>query len=180
MRRFLIQCNLVLLRIINLSYSLIPTFFLKKCLLKLCGFKIGKKSYIHHGVRFFSLKKLSVGNKTVINPHCYLDNRRGIEIGNNVVISHHTKIYTLGHDYNDPGYKTTGAQVTIEDYAVIFSNVLIMPGITIKKGAVVLAGSVVIKDVGEMEVVGGNPARVIKKREHLHTEKEPYGLWFAI
>lgn len=179
-RHFLIQCNLILLAVINMLHACIPTFCLKKLFLGLCGFKIGKKSYIHGGVKFFSLKKLRIGDNTVINPYCYLDNRRGIKIGDNVVISHHTKIYTLGHDYNDPGYKTTGSKVTIEDYAIVFSNSLIMPGVTIKRGAVVLAGSVVTKDVEEMEVVGGNPARHIKKRETLHTQKVPYDFWFAM
>jgi maltose O-acetyltransferase len=148
--------------------------------MQLCGFHIGKKSYIHRQVTFFSLKKLSIGDNSVVNPHCYLDNRRGIYIGNNVVISHQTKIYTLGHDYNDSRYIAVGEPVHIEDYVVIFSNALIMPGVTIKKGAVVLSGSVVCKDIEEMDVVGGNPAKVIKKREHLHTEKKPYGFWFAM
>jgi acetyltransferase-like isoleucine patch superfamily enzyme len=98
---------------------------------------------------------LHIGNNTVINPHCYLDNRRGIYIGNNVVISHHTKIYTLGHDYNHSEYIAIGAAVKIEDFVVVFSNVLIMPGVTIKKGAVILSGSVVVKDVEEMDVMGG-------------------------
>jgi acetyltransferase-like isoleucine patch superfamily enzyme len=158
----------------------LPTFFLKKKLLQLCGFYIGKQSYIHRGVRFFSIKKLHIGDNSVINPNCYLDNRRGIYIGNNVVISHQTKIYTLGHDYNHIEYITVGAQVKIEDYAIIFSNVIIMPGVTINRGAVVLSGSVIAKDVAEMEVVGGNPARTIKKRKNLHTDKKPYGFWFTI
>lgn len=41
---------------------------------------------------------------------------------------------------------------------------LIMPGVTIGEGAIVAAGSVVTKDVPAYCVVGGNPARVIKKR----------------
>lgn len=63
----------------------------------------------------------------MINLGCYLDNRRGITIGDNVGIAHNTKIYTLGHDLNDPQFKTKGAPVTIKDNAFVFSNVLIMP-----------------------------------------------------
>ena len=43
-------------------------------------------------------------------------------------------------------------------------NVIILPGIKIKNGSIVGAGSIVTKDVGEYTVVAGNPARVIKKR----------------
>jgi acetyltransferase-like isoleucine patch superfamily enzyme len=42
---------------------------------------------------------------------------------------------------------------------------MILPGVTIGEGAVVAAGSVVVKDVEPWTVVGGNPAKVIKKRE---------------
>jgi len=63
---------------------------------------------------------------------------------------------------------------------IIFSNVLIMPGVRIKKGAVILPGSVVTKDVEEMMITGGNPARPVKVREVLHSNKEPYNYWFSI
>ncbi len=46
----------------------------------------------------------------------------------------------------------------------IGANVIIMDGLTINTGAVIAAGSVVTKNVGAYEVVGGVPAKVIKKR----------------
>lgn len=95
-------------------------------------------------------------------------------------IAHNTKIYTLGHDLNDPQFKTKGKQVTICDNAFIFSNVMIMPGVTIGKGALVLAGSVVTKDVPPYMIVGGNPARVIRERNHEIGYKEIYPYWFAL
>ena len=47
----------------------------------------------------------------------------------------------------------------------IASGAMILPGVTIGEGAVVTAGSVVVKDVEPWTVVGGNPAKMIKKRE---------------
>lgn len=52
-------------------------------------------------------------------------------------------------------------------YVVIFPNAVILPGITIGDYAVIGAGSVVTHDVGEGEVVAGNPARVLRKRGNL-------------
>lgn len=121
-----------------------------------------------------------MGEDTVINFGCYLDNRRGITIGNNVGIAHNTKIYTLGHDLNDSQFKTKGAPVSIEDNVFIFSNSLIMPGITIGEGAIVLAGSVVTKDVEPWTIVGGNPARKIRDRGHGVDYKQIYRYWFAL
>jgi maltose O-acetyltransferase len=54
-----------------------------------------------------------------------------------------------------------------------------MPGVTIGKGAVVLPGSVITKNVESMAVVGGNPAKIIKRREVLHTRKEAFSYWFS-
>jgi maltose O-acetyltransferase len=115
-----------------------------------------------------------------INFGCYLDNRRGITIGNNVGIAHDTKIYTLGHNIDSPMFETKGAPVVIEDDVFIFSNALIMPGVTIHQGAIVLAGSVVTKDVPSWSVVGGNPAKVIRKRNQEISYSSKYNYWFAL
>ena len=69
------------------------------------------------------------------------------------------KIYTLCHDLNDSSFSTKGAPVNIEDNVFVFSNAMIMPGVTIGEGAIVLAGSVVTKDVEPWTIVGGNPAK---------------------
>lgn len=101
-------------------------------------------------------------------------------IGNNVGIAHNTKIYTLGHDLDDPQFKTKGKQVTICDKVFIFSNAMIMPGVTIGEGAIVLAGSVVTKDVEPWMIVGGNPAKIIRERNHDIDYKQIYPYWFAL
>lgn len=121
-----------------------------------------------------------MGRSSVINFGCYLDNRRGIYIGDNVGIAHNTKIYTLGHDLNDPEFKTKGKPVHINDNAFIFSNAMIMPGVTIGEGAIVLAGSVVTKDVEPWTIVGGNPAKKIRDRIHEVNYKQIYPYWFAL
>lgn len=177
--RFKLQIFFILLKLFNTLYFLFFPELFRKLLQKIAGYHIGKGTSIQ-AVRFFTFGKLIVGENTIINAGCYIDNRRGITIGNHVVIAHDTKIYTLGHDINDPTFITKGSPVVLEDYVVVFSNALIMPGVTIKKGAVVLPGSVVTKSVEEMTVVGGNPAVPIKKRELLHTEKKVINYWFSI
>ena len=180
MKAILLQCKFLLVEFLNVSYLLIPNP-LRNWYLRLFGIRIGGgKSSIHRGCNFFHVGKINVGQNTVINFGCYLDNRRGIYIGNNVGIAHNTKIYTLGHDLNDSQFKTKGAPVSIEDNVFIFSNALIMPGITIGEGAIVLAGSVVTKDVEPWTIVGGNPARKIRDRGHDVDYKQIYRYWFAL
>ena len=127
MKAILLQCKFLLVEFLNVSYLLIPNP-LRNWYLRLFGIRIGGgKSCIHRGCKFFHVGKMSVGQNTVINFGCYLDNRRGIYIGNNVGIAHNTKIYTLGHDLNDPKFSTKGASVHIGDDVFIFSNALVMP-----------------------------------------------------
>ena len=179
MHKFLLQCKFFIVAFLNFSNKWIPNP-LRKYYLRCYGIKIGKKSCIHRGCKFFHVGKISIGHHSTINFGCYLDNRRGIEIGNNVGIAHNTKIYTLGHNINSPKFETKGAPVVIEDDAFVFSNSLIMPGVTIHKGSVVLAGSVVTKDVPAWSVVGGNPARVIRERSKRVDYLQHYCYYFAL
>ena len=179
MRKILLQCKFLLVEWLNVTYQLVPNP-LRNDYLRLFGIRLGGGTSIHRRCKFFHVGKLSVGNNTVINFGCYLDNRRGITIGNNVGIAHNTKIYTLGHDLDDPQFKTKGAAVTIKDNFFIFSNALIMPGVTIGEGAIVLAGSVVTKDVEPWSIVGGNPAKKIRERNREIDYKQIYRYWFAL
>ena len=126
MKSILLQCKFLLVEWLNVTYQIVPNP-LRNFYLRLFGIRLGGGTSIHRRCKFFHVGKLSVGNNTVINFGCYLDNRRGITIGNNVGIAHNTKICTLGHDLNDPQFKTKGAAVTINDNVFIFSNALIMP-----------------------------------------------------
>ena len=178
-RNILLQCKFLLVEFLNVSYTLIPNP-LRKVYLRCFGIRVGTGSTIHRHCKFFHIGSFSIGRDGVINFGCYLDNRRGISIGNNVGIAHNTKIYTLGHDINSPNFETKGAPVVIEDNVFVFSNTIIMPGVTIHEGAIVLAGSVVTKDVAPYTVVGGNPAKFIKERIREIDYKSSYPYWFAL
>lgn len=175
----LLQIKFLLVAWLNVSYNFVPNP-LRRYYLRIYGIKISHSSYIHRCCKFFHIGKFIIGCNSTINFGCYLDNRRGIIIGNNVGIAHNTKIYTLGHDLNDPEFKTKGAAVTIGDNAFVFSNALIMPGVNIGEGAVVLAGSIVTKDVEPWSVVGGNPAIKIRDRCKNINYKQKYHYWFAL
>lgn len=179
MYNILLQCKFFLVEFLNLTINIIPNP-LRKYYLRLFGIKIGESSSIHRRCRFFHIGNLWVGNNTTINFGCYLDNRRGIHIGNNVGIAHDTKIYTLGHDFNDPKFRTKGSAVYIKDNSFIFSNAIIMPGVTIGEGAIILSGSVVTKDVEPWTIAGGNPAKKIKERNNIIDYKQIYNYWFAL
>jgi len=107
---------------------------------------------------------ISIGDHTVINAGCHLDGRGGLSIGDNVSLSPGTWILTDEHDVNDPRFPEILAPVTIEDYVFVGSKAMILPGVTLGRGAVIGAGAVVTRDVDPFQIVAGSPAREIGQR----------------
>jgi acetyltransferase-like isoleucine patch superfamily enzyme len=112
---------------------------------------------------------LKVGDNSNIGSYAYIGCSGYIEIGNNVMISPRVGIYSENHNFQhtDIPMKEQGVTrefVKIEDDCWIASNSIILAGVTVGKGSIVSAGSVVTKDVPPYSIVGGVPAKVIKQR----------------
>jgi maltose O-acetyltransferase len=141
--------------------------------------RIGSGSSILMGMECRDGKNISIGNNTAINKKVLLDGRGGkIVIGNNVDIGQETNIWTLQHDPHDDFHKAIGGDVLIEDFVWIASRVTILPGVKIGKGAVVATCAVVTRDVPEMAIVGGVPAKIIGKRRSELKYTLNYQPWF--
>lgn len=131
--------------------------------------KIGLGSRIWDGVHIDSPSRLAVGRCSSINRGSILNAGGGISIGDNVLIGPGVIIYSQNHVFSDPdvainqqGYDEK--PVVIEDDVWLGARTIILPGVTVRKGAVVAAGAVVTKDVGEYDVVAGVPAKRIGSR----------------
>lgn len=129
---------------------------------------VGKEICIENNIYFGKGKDISIGDKSGIGINARLQGP--LKIGNYVMMGPNVSIYTENHctaDINTPmmsqGF-TDKKQVTIEDDVWIGINVTILPGVTIGKGSVLAAGAVVTKDVPSYTIVGGNPAKIIKRR----------------
>ena len=128
------------------------------------GISIGRKTSIHWRSVFRDPNKIVIRSNTIIGNDAMLDARRGIEIGSNVNIGAEVHIYTLEHDPQDVGFGIKGGPVVIEDFAYVASRSTILPGVTVRRGAIVAAGAVVTRDVDAFTIVGGVPARKIGVR----------------
>jgi acetyltransferase-like isoleucine patch superfamily enzyme len=143
---------------------IIPSHKVRIGVMKLFGMKVGAGVGLYTGCEIRNAGGITIGKGTVIGNRCLLDGRRGIEIGEKVNISPEVFIWTLHHDYNDPGFIQIGAPVKIGKYAWICSRAIILPGVEIGEGAVVASGAVVTKNVPPYTVVGGIPAKKISDR----------------
>ena len=143
----------------------IPFHSIRKLLFSLAGVSIGPKSTIHIGARFYQPKNISIAKGTIIGDHVTLDGRAKLTIGNHVDIASEVMIFNSQHDIHSQDMKPEEKPVVIEDYVFIGPRSIILPGVTIKKGAVVAAGAVVTKDVPEKTIVAGVPAKEIGPRK---------------
>lgn len=97
--------------------------------------------------------------------------RAPLKIGNHVIIGSGTTILTSSHNIDSPDWVRKPYGLEIEDYVWLPTNVMVLPSCRrIGYGAVVGSGSVVVKNVEPMSVVGGNPAKEFKKRKCVHKD----------
>lgn len=143
----------------------VPSHHFRRFCYRISGMKIGKGSTIHMGAVFYKINNISLGRDTIIGENAVLDGRAKLEIGDHVDIASEVMIYNAQHDTNDPDFKAIEEPVKIDDYVFIGPRAIVLPGVTINKGAVIAAGAVITKDVEAFKVVGGVPAKEIGDRD---------------
>lgn len=114
-------------------------------------------------------RSLKIGNNVGINHYCFIGVRGNIIIGDNVIFGPRVNVFSENHNYENTTIPIKHQGVTKSDTVIgsdvwIGSNVSIMSGVHIGDGCIIAAGSVVTKNVEPFSIVGGVPARVIKKR----------------
>lgn len=109
-------------------------------------------------------KNLTVGKHVFFNSGCRFQDQGGIYIDDDVLIGHNVVLVTLNHCMvPEQRADMEPAPIHIGKHVWIGANAMVLPGVTIGDGAVIAAGAVVTMDVPENTVVGGVPAKVIKR-----------------
>jgi acetyltransferase-like isoleucine patch superfamily enzyme len=149
----------------------------------------GRHSKIHASVRMDTppYRRFSLGQYSVVESGACINNAVGdviigdhtriglhntvigpVTIGNHVNLAQGITVTALNHNVNDIT-KTIGEQgvttkqVVIKDDVWIGANAVILPGVTIGRHSVVAAGAVVTKDVPDYTIVGGVPAKTMRR-----------------
>lgn len=111
-------------------------------------------------------KNITIGKNVFINTSCHFQDQGGITIDDGALIGHNVVLATLNHGFSPQKRSSLyPAPIFIGKNVWIGANATVVAGVTIGDNAVVAAGAVVTKDVPENTVVGGVPARIIKKIE---------------
>lgn len=132
-------------------------------LLSSCG-EVGNDVHLRMPVIIYHPESLRFGSSVAIGENVVLRAGGGLTIGNRVLIAAGAAIVTVGHPIEPPRWnKVSAAPVVIGDDVWIGVNAVVLPGVAIGNGAVVAAGAVVTEDVPPFTVVGGVPARVLRK-----------------
>jgi acetyltransferase-like isoleucine patch superfamily enzyme len=141
------------------------------------GIRIGKNTIVMHGsvLHVYNFRNLphagiSIGQDCLIGEYNMVRGQGGVTIGNRVYTSPFTQILAVNHVYADPDRPfveqgITAEGITIEDDVWIGAGAIITDGVRVGRGAVVAAGAVVTQDVAPHTVVGGVPAKLIRKIE---------------
>lgn len=109
-------------------------------------------------------KNINIGKRVFINSGCRFQDQGGITIGDDALIGHNVVLATLNHAIDAENRKDMiPAPIVIGKNVWIGANATVLPGVTIGDNSIIAAGAVVTNDVPENTIVGGVPARAIKK-----------------
>jgi len=134
-------------------------------LLKLFNADISNKVFIYSSAKVYVPWLLVMEGKACLGPYSEIYNLGLVHLKHNVTISQYAYICNGTHDLSDTRSPLMVGDILIEEDVFIGAKALILPAIHIGTGAVIGAGAVVTKDIEPWTVVGGNPAKFIKKRE---------------
>lgn len=136
----------------------------KLFLLKSFGAKVHKTSVVYSSVKIYQPWNLEMHEHSCLAPEVDCYNVGKVVIGAHATVSQKTYLCAASHNINSKKHELIYEPIVIESQAWIGADAFIGMGVVINEGAVVGARAAVFKRVEAWTIVGGNPAKFIKKR----------------
>lgn len=162
-------------KLYRLSWRITSLFFFKPFslpffngwrvfLLKCFGAQLKDNCTVYASAYIPSPRNLKMGRHSTLGPEVKLHFGK-TNIGNKVTVSQRTYLCSATHETGSVNIPFIAGEIIIKDFAWIAAETFIMTNITIGEGAIVGARAAVFKDVADWTIVGGNPAKFLKKRK---------------
>ena len=144
----------------------VPRIFRKwrVLVLRLFGAKISWKCTVHASAKIWAPWNLEMGDYACLGQKVDCYNQGRITIMDNATVSQKCYLCASSHDYTSERHNLFLAPIIVEPRAWVAADAFLGPNVKVGEGAVVGARAAVFKDVPPWTVVGGNPAKAIKKR----------------
>ncbi|HEX8466144.1 MAG TPA: DapH/DapD/GlmU-related protein [Abditibacterium sp.] len=133
-------------------------------LLRCFGCQTGHKAYVAASAIIKMPWNLELGERACIGDRVEVYNLGKVRLLARSTVAQHTYLCAGSHDLSVPELPLVTGEITIGEDAFVGARSLVLYGVTVGTGAVVGAGAGVYRDVEPWMIVGGNPAKVIKKR----------------
>ena len=175
MKKMLIKLILKIITVINkimypkydVNNSVHPqiVIFISGFQQKILGFNRHVPWPVHRSSMVKECNRIDPGTRTPgLGRNCHIDGRNGIVFGKNVWVGPSVKIISMNHDLNNFNKYTKAKPIKIGDNSWLGASVIILGEVELGEHTIVAAGAIVTKPFPEgNQVLGGNPAKIIKK-----------------
>jgi putative colanic acid biosynthesis acetyltransferase WcaF len=142
-----------------------PLWAWRRALLRLFGAHVGRNVHVYNTVRITIPWNLRIGDNCAIGDRATLYALGNISIGNRATISQGAHLCAGSHDWRDPTMPLMKLPIEIGADAWVCADAFVGPGVIVGDDAIVGARAVVVKNIMRGEIVAGNPARLIGRRD---------------
>lgn len=150
--------------------SPVPCFGWRRFLLRRFGAAIAPSANIYPTARIWAPWNLTMHARSCLGEEVNCYNVADVTLGVDSTVSFRAFLCGASHDIRHPDRPLVTGPILIQRGAYVFADAFIGMNVTVGEGAVVAARAVVVKNVDPYEIVGGNPARVLGRRDIVDRE----------
>jgi len=142
-----------------------PLFAWRRLLIRVFGATVAQSARVYPSARIWAPWNLVMESGSCLGPEVYCYNVAPVHFGVDSAASFRAFLCTASHDIRHPERPLVTGPIRLEPGSYVFADAFVGMNVKVGEGAVVAARAVVVKDVAPYDVVGGNPARVIGRRD---------------
>jgi putative colanic acid biosynthesis acetyltransferase WcaF len=147
--------------------SLRPMHAWRAFLLRCFGAQLGSNCHIYAKCEIWAPWNLRCDELASIADGAVIYNAALVHLGSHAIVSQDAYVCTATHDMDDPAFPMIAAPISIGAYAWICARAAVLPGVTVREGAVLGMGAITSKDLEAWQVYSGMPARRIRERKRV-------------